>query len=190
MSVSSILHSISVVLEKVLIAVSVTLLLSLSAIIIMAVFSRFLGSSLYWYDEISAILLAWITFYGSALCALKRSHMGFGGLVAKMPDALRKFTFIFSEIVVIGFFAVMAWAGYYILEIFGDETLTSLEFVSLSFTQSALPIGSVLFIVAQLCSLPKAWEMVCNGVTQETEEIEDAIRDAKEEMADVARVIK
>ncbi len=89
MSFLAVLNRVSSVLEKVLIAISMTILLALSTIIIVAVFSRFSGASLYWYDEVSAILLAWLTFYGSALCAIKRSHMGFGGLVASMTLPLR-----------------------------------------------------------------------------------------------------
>ncbi|MDN3716684.1 TRAP transporter small permease [Vibrio breoganii] len=190
MSFRSGINAISNVLEKVLIVVSATILLSLSAIIITAVFSRFSGASLYWYDEVSAILLAWLSFYGSALCALKRSHMGFGGFIASLPLTSRKALFLLSELIVISFFVTIAWASYYILQIFGDETLTSLEFVPLSFAQSALPIGAVLFVVAQLCSFPKAWEMVSKGTTQEGEEIEEAIRDAKKEMADVMETVK
>lgn len=190
MSLLSGINVISKILEKVLIAISMTILVALSAIIIVAVFSRFSGASLYWYDEVSAILLAWLTFYGSALCALKRSHMGFGGLVSSMPLTMRKILFLLSEFIVIGFFVTIAWASYYILEIFGDETLTSLDFITLSFAQSALPIGAVLFVVAQLCSLPKAWELLCVGSTQEDEEIKEAIRDAKNDMKDVMEAIK
>ncbi|WP_070964476.1 TRAP transporter small permease [Vibrio sonorensis] len=184
------LNAISNLLEKVLIAISMTILIALSTIIIVAVFSRFSGASLYWYDEVSAILLAWLTFYGSALCALKRSHMGFGGLVANMPLELRKAIFLLSEGIVIGFFAVVAWASYYILQIFGEETLTSLDFITLAFAQSALPIGAVLFIVAQLCSFPKAWAWVRLGSNQENEEIREAIRDAKKEMSDAMEAMK
>lgn len=190
MSFRSGINVISNLLEKVLIVISVTILLSLSTIIITAVFSRFAGASLYWYDEVSAILLAWLTFYGSALCALKRSHMGFGGFIASLPLTSRKLLFLFSELIVIAFFVTIAWASYYILQIFGDETLTSLEFIPLSFAQSALPVGAVLFVVAQLCSFPKAWEMVSKGTTQEDEEIEEAIRDAKKEMRDVMEAVK
>ncbi len=190
MSFLASLNTISNILEKVLIAISMTILLALSTIIIVAVFSRFSGASLYWYDEVSAILLAWLTFYGSAFCALKRSHMGFGGLVASMPLGMRKAVFLFSECIVIAFFIVIAWASYYILQIFGDETLTSLDFVPLAFAQSALPIGAVLFVMAQLCSFPKAWAWVRLGSTQENEDIKEAIKDAKKEMADVMGAAK
>lgn len=190
MSVLAIVNTISNILEKALIAISMTILLALSAIIIVSVFSRFSGASLYWYDEVSAILLAWLTFYGSALCALKRSHMGFAGLVSSMPLKMRKIFFLFSEVIVLGFFAVMAWASYYLLAIFGEETLTSLDFITLSFAQSALPIGAVLFIVAQMCSLPKAWQLVSQGSSHESEEIQEAIRDAKKEVEGTMESIK
>lgn len=190
MSFLAVLNAVSNILEKVLIAISMAILIALSVIIIVAVFSRFSGASLYWYDEISAILLAWLTFYGSALCALKRSHMGFGGLVSSMSLPLRKAIFLFGEMIVIAFFLVMAWASLYILEIFGDETLSSLDFITLAFAQSALPIGAVLFVVAQLCSLPKAWERVCIGKTTEDEEIEEAIRDAEKDMKEAMETVK
>ncbi|MCW8333840.1 TRAP transporter small permease [Vibrio paucivorans] len=190
MSFLASINTISNILEKVLIAISMTILIALSTIIIVAVFSRFSGASLYWYDEVSAILLAWLTSYGSALCALKRSHMGFGGLVANMPLGMRKAIFLLSEFIVIAFFAVIAWASYYILQIFGDETLTSLDFIPLAFAQSALPIGAVLFIVAQLCSFPKAWAWVRLGSNQENEEIREAIKDAKKDMAEAMEAVK
>ncbi|MGR5470432.1 TRAP transporter small permease, partial [Vibrio astriarenae] len=63
MSFLASINTISNILEKVLITISMTILIALSTIIIVAVFSRFSGASLHWYDEVSAILLAWLTFY-------------------------------------------------------------------------------------------------------------------------------
>ena len=45
--------------------------------------------SLGWYDEGASIMLAWLTYYGAALAALKRAHIGFPGLVNAMPPAVR-----------------------------------------------------------------------------------------------------
>jgi TRAP-type C4-dicarboxylate transport system permease small subunit len=190
MSITVHLDKISLVLEKILISIAVTILAVLAVIIITSVFTRYFGASLYWADEVASNLLAWLTFYGSAYCALKRSHMGFGGLVASMSLVYRKLLFILSEVIVIVFFVTMAWAGYYLLDIYGDETLTSLTWIPLKFTQSALPIGGALFVAAQICSMPKAWNLVINGTTAEDEEIKDAIRDAKKEMAEVMETVK
>ncbi|TNG89276.1 TRAP transporter small permease, partial [Testudinibacter aquarius] len=150
----------------------------LSIIIIISIFTRFIGKSLYWYDEVSSILLAWLTFYGAALCALNRSHMGFGNLVASMPLILKKIVFFINEIIVISFFIILAWAGFHVLSIFGDETLTSLNFISLSVAQSALPIGCILFILAEVLSIPKAFSFLIIGKTQDEDEIEKALYEA------------
>ena len=190
MSIKVYLDKISRVLETILISISVTILSVLAIIIITSVFTRYFGSSLHWADEVASTLLAWLTFYGSAYCALKRSHMGFGGLVASMSLINRKLLFVLCEVIVIGFFTTMAWAGYYLLDIYGDETLTSLTWIPLKVTQSALPIGAALFVVAQICSIPKAWNMVINGSCAEDEEIKEAIRDAKKEMAQVMETVK
>ncbi|MDU8924897.1 TRAP transporter small permease [Pasteurellaceae bacterium LIM206] len=166
--------------KKLLTIISAIILSVLALIIIISIFSRFIGVSLYWYDEVSAVLLAWLTFYGAALCALNRSHMGFGNIIAAMPLHLKKITFIFNEVIIIGFFAILAWAGFYVLSIFGEETLTSLEFIPLSVSQSALPIGFVLFIIAEILSMPKAFKALLEGKTQDDEEIEQAIREVNE----------
>lgn len=164
-------------LKKLLTIISATILAVLATIIVFSIFSRFIGKSLYWYDEVSSILLAWLTFYGSALCALNRSHMGFANLVISMPTNVKKILFIFSEILVIGFFLLLAWAGFYVLSVFGEETLTSLDFIPLSVAQSALPIGCVLFIIAELLSMPRAFQAILQGKTQDDDEIEQALNE-------------
>jgi len=57
-------------------------MVTLSVVVIVAVCYRIAGDSLSWYDEVASILLAWITYYGAALAALQRKHVGFvrGGL--------------------------------------------------------------------------------------------------------------
>ncbi|MFV0333716.1 MAG: TRAP transporter small permease [Tropicimonas sp.] len=142
-------------LEQALFAFCVMLLIALFLIIIVAVFSRALGNSLSWYDEVASVGLAWLTFYGSALAALKSAHLNFDALLRPLPATLRCAAFFIAKAITIGFFAAMAWAGGYLLAVFGAETLTSLNKVPLAFTQSALPIGAALFILAELLTMPE-----------------------------------
>ncbi|HDR0715010.1 TPA: TRAP transporter small permease subunit, partial [Pasteurella multocida] len=93
------------------------------------------------------------------------------------PLTTRKVLFCITEVLIISFFILLTWAGFYVLSIFGDETLTSLDFIPLSVAQSALPIGCVLFIIAELLSIPKAFNSLSKGKTQDDEEIEQALRD-------------
>ena len=165
-------------LERALEFISITLLISMAVIVVTAVVFRFLGESLVWYDEVASVNLAWLTYYGSALAVIHRGHLGFPGLFLSLPKNLRAVAFITAELVVISFFAVIGYAGWYLLEIFGDETLVSLSFVRLSFTQSVIPIGAALIIIAECLSIPDAWRKSMAGIDYEKEMIDQAIEEA------------
>ncbi len=143
------------VFERFMEIVVIVLMVALSAEVTLGIVYRTIGQSLVWYDEIAAILLAWLTFYGSALAALKRAHIGFPGLVNGLAPTWRVPVIVFSEACVIGFFALLGWIGYAILDVLASDTLVSLPSISVAWTQSVIPIGSLLFIVAELLSLPR-----------------------------------
>ncbi|MGY8797449.1 MAG: TRAP transporter small permease [Longimicrobiales bacterium] len=132
------------------------LMVALAVIVVVGVGFRKAGASLVWYDEVASIMLAWLTYYGAALAALSRSHIGMPTLVDKMHGNLRKGVVLFGEVVVIAFFSVLAWAGVRVLSVLGGTTLVSLPWVPTAVAQSVIPIGAVLFIVSQLLSLPDA----------------------------------
>jgi len=167
--------------ELLLQIISIALLLSLAVVVVMAVVFRFSGSSLVWYDEVASVQLAWLTYYGAALAALKRSHLGFANLFLMLPLKLRKAGFWLAEFSIIVFFAVIGWGGWYLLGVFGEETLVSLPWVHLKFTQSVIPIGAVLFIAAELISIPDARSKALSGVDQEMEVINEVIAEAGKE---------
>jgi TRAP-type C4-dicarboxylate transport system permease small subunit len=133
------------------------LMITLSVLVIVAVIYRKAGMSLSWYDEVASVLLAWLTYYASALAALSRGHIGFNGLLNAMKPSLRVPVLIFAEILVIGFFLLLAWVGVQVLVVLEGDTLTSLTWVPTRLTQSVIPIGAALFVVGQLLSFPDMW---------------------------------
>jgi TRAP-type C4-dicarboxylate transport system permease small subunit len=140
--------------EKFLELLVIVLMIALAAEVTAGVVFRTFGSSLVWYDEVAAILLAWLTFYGSALAAAKRAHIGCPEVVAAMPPAVRLFLRIVVEILVIGFFVLLGWVGFSILDVLATDNLVSLPQVSVKYTQSVIPIGAVLIVIAELLTLP------------------------------------
>jgi TRAP-type C4-dicarboxylate transport system permease small subunit len=134
----------------------VILQMTLLAVVVLAgVVCRKLGIPFVWYDEGASIMLAWLTYYGAALAALKRAHIGFPGLVNALPPALRVPAVWFGEACVIGFFGLLTWFGVEVLRILEGDTMVSLTWVPTRFTQSVIPVGGALFVVAQLLSLPE-----------------------------------
>jgi len=141
--------------ERLLEAVVIVLMVALSAEVTLGIVYRTLGQSLVWYDEVAAILLAWLTFYGSALAALKRAHIGFPGFVNSLEPVWRLPAVLFAELCVIGFFLLLGWMGYSILEVLATDNLVSLPSIPVSWTQSVIPIGAALFVIAELLILPE-----------------------------------
>ncbi len=141
--------------ERALTIFVIVLLAALAVVVLLGVACRKLDIPLVWYDEGASIMLAWMTYYGAALAALKRAHIGFPGLVNAMPMRLRVPAVLFGEACVIGFFALLTWFGVRVLLILQGDTMVSLTWVPTQLTQSVIPIGGALFIVAQLLSLPE-----------------------------------
>jgi len=136
-------------------AVTILLMLSLAVVVVLGVIYRLFGASLAWYDEVASVQLAWLTYYGAALAALNRAHIGVPGILDALPPELRLPLTLVGEAVVIGFFVLLAWLGVEVLVVLEGDTLISLPWVSTQVTQSVIPIGAVLFIVAELLSLPE-----------------------------------
>jgi len=160
------LQSLSVMqtqMEKLLEWFLIFLMLLLTTVVLVAVFYRLAGDSLSWYDEVAAILLSWVTYYGACLAALERKHIGVDSILLSLPSNLRIVGVIFAEIFVIGFFILMAWAGIKVIQILEGETLVSLTWVPIQFTQSVIPVTALLFIVCELMSLPPYIRAVVEG---------------------------
>ena len=132
-------------------------MVALALVVVLGVVFRKLGAALVWYDEVASILLAWLTFYGAALAALHRAHIGFPKLVDGLGPTLRRPLILLGEAFVLSFFLVTAWAGWRVFGILGGEMLVSLPWVPQRLTQSVIPIGAFLFIIAELVTLPEVW---------------------------------
>ena len=169
------LSAVSRWLEWLLEWVTIFLMIALTVVVTVAVCFRLAGHSLSWYDEVAAVQLSWVTYYGAALAALKRRHIGFDTILLSLPRQLRLAGLVVGEVVVIGFFALMAWAGIEVLQVLEGMTLISLTWIPIQVTQSVIPIGAVLFIICELVSLPFYWRKTMEGISLEHAEIEEEV---------------
>jgi TRAP-type C4-dicarboxylate transport system permease small subunit len=145
------------VFQRLLEAVVIALMVGLAGLVVIAVAFRQAGSPLVWYDEVASVLLAWLTYYGAALAAFRRGHIGFPEIVRRLSPARQRTALLIREAVVIGFMGVAAWAGWQVVRVVAGTSLVSLPWVSTQVTQSVIPIGAVLFIIAEVTSIPTAW---------------------------------
>lgn len=169
------MSSLNNYLEKLLEWIVIALMIILTTVVIVAVLFRIFGNSLSWYDEVAAVLLSWVTYYGAGLAALKRRHIGFDSVLLSIPMPFRMVAVTMAEIIVIGFFVILTMTGLQVLEVLEGEYLVSLTWVPIQVTQSIIPIGGLLFVVCELLSLPAYWKQTASGISLEHAEIEEEV---------------
>jgi TRAP-type C4-dicarboxylate transport system permease small subunit len=170
-------------LDLVLQVATISMIVVLACVVLLGVAFRYTGNSLIWYDEVASVLLAWITFTGASLAVLRNAHLGFNGLLFGLPLPARRVLFWIVEALFLGAFAIVAWAGWTILGIFGNETMTTLRFVPRTVVQGILPVATATMILARLLTLPGRLDDMRRGRDPETAEIEHEIARAEAELA-------
>ncbi|WP_201745000.1 TRAP transporter small permease [Aidingimonas lacisalsi] len=147
--------------EWLLEVITMVLVVALAVIVLLGVTFRFAGNSLAWYDEIAAVMLAWVTYYGAALAALKRAHISVPGLVYSQPPVVRLVLVTIGETCIIAFFVLLAVYGVHTIQVLSGSTLVSVP-IPTAVTQSTIPIGATLYVMAELINLPailrEAWQ--------------------------------
>jgi TRAP-type C4-dicarboxylate transport system permease small subunit len=129
------------------------LLVIMAAEVTLGVVFRTLGSSLIWYDEVASVLLAWLTFYGSALASAKRAHISCPELVNLLPTGFKRAANILAQLLVIAFFMLVGWIGASIMPVLAGEGLVSLPQVPIMLVQSVIPVSAALILVAEFMHL-------------------------------------
>ncbi|MEW5422934.1 TRAP transporter small permease [Amorphus sp. 3PC139-8] len=164
---TSIKRGLELLLEWIVIALMVILAITVTA----GIAFRAAGAALHWYDEVASILLAWLTYYGAALAALKRAHIGVGEIMHKIPTIPRAFLYAIGECLIIGFFVVVIWMSMRLYGALEGVMLVSLPWMPERFVQSVVPIGAALFILAELLSIPEGWRALAKPAAPHIDEL-------------------
>jgi C4-dicarboxylate transporter DctQ subunit len=149
------MQSIRIIYDRVLEAIAVILIITVTAIVTMGFVYRGMGDSLAWYDEVASVALAWLTYYAGALAALRGAHIGFPGFVNSLPPRWRVAAAVFGSGVTIFFFGLLTVVGIEVVDILKGDTLVSLPWVPLQLTDSVIPIAGAMFVIAEAMRLPE-----------------------------------
>lgn len=97
--------------DKIIVVLSIVLTAVITVNLVSAVFSRYvLGSPIYWADELSLLIFAWLTFLGACL-AIKRSEMAAVTIILDRLHSTPKF--ILNAIIQISILVFSVVIGYY-----------------------------------------------------------------------------
>ncbi|MDR8390634.1 TRAP transporter small permease [Aliifodinibius sp. S!AR15-10] len=120
---------------------------SMSLLVAINVFFRFvLNSSIYWGDEVALVLMVWLTFLGAAVSTRENEHYEFKYLVHKLSGRSLK-VYLFSRHI-INIIAILI-LGYYsgLVAIQIHSWILPATEISRSFVYGACPLGCVFMLI-------------------------------------------
>ena len=147
-------------LERFLEYIVLLLITALAVLVVVGVGFRKAGAALVWYDELASIMLAWLTYYGACLAAMKHAHIGFPKLVEGASPKVRASLIVVREVLVVGFFLAAAWAGWQVQQVLSGTYLVSMPSIPTGLAHSVIPLGALLFVVAELSVMPRRFAKV------------------------------
>ena len=114
------------------------------AVLILEVFLRYvIGSSMEWTDEISRLLLVWMTFTGIGLVILERKEIFAQVFTQKLSPRARKNWSRFIDLLVLAFNIFLVVFGVQMTHFSWDIKTESMEF-PFSYFYVSIPLGAAL----------------------------------------------
>ncbi|WP_367566270.1 TRAP transporter small permease [Lacrimispora sp.] len=106
----------------------------------------FFNHPIYQAEEIATSMFVWLVFIGASACFKEDMHVGIDCLVSLLPDRIRRWVGIFTDIVLILINIAMAYMAITIT-ISARMKLTSALRVSYSFIDAAAAIGFICMAI-------------------------------------------
>ncbi len=122
-------------------------LASMVSVVGINVFCRFiLNFSLSWGDELAQVLMVWMTFLGAAVGMRDRSHYAFDYLVKSLPDNVKKFFVLLSEVITIAMtLGLLYWSAQVTILI--RHWVMPAMGISRSLVYGACPVGTFFLLM-------------------------------------------
>ena len=146
-TISRVLSFISNAANRLTETILVFLLLTLSILMVTAVFYRYvLNNSIYWSGEVSRILLVFISFLGSTVAYKHKAHIGIDIFIERLSGRNKKALNFTIELFFLLFWLLVFVESFKLMPIFLMQTTATLE-IPYAYFFSAVPISSLLWII-------------------------------------------
>lgn len=110
------------------------------------VFRYFIGNSLDWIEEVSRILLIWLTYIGAAVALKRKGHIAVDAFLGLFPESFRRAADIVTWILIIAFSAFLCVQGV-TFALLSERTIFPALQVPVSWQYMGLPVGCFLMVI-------------------------------------------
>jgi TRAP-type C4-dicarboxylate transport system permease small subunit len=99
-----------------------------------------------WTEELARFLFAWQIFLGAGLAFGRGSHIVVDALLLVLPKGGRRVLAVLTNVIVLGFLAVLIWQGTSMTLITADTYSTAMR-LNMGVVYAALPLGAAISAV-------------------------------------------
>lgn len=133
------------------------MLLVMALVTFAQIISRYLLKyPLVWSEELSLLLMVWITFLGSVLVLERHEHIGIDLLVEKVPQTAKRAVQIVGFGLVFLFNCVLTYGGFVMVNKTIDSITPGLK-VSVGWQYGGVLLGGLLLAMVSLEQFIRAW---------------------------------
>ncbi|WP_044895262.1 TRAP transporter small permease [Bacillus alveayuensis] len=140
-------------LNKIIGFLSVLILVVMSGVISIQVFSRFiLHNSIEWSEELARYLMIWLVFLAASLALRKHKLIGVEALTERLTPNVKRIFKTVVHIVNIGFFIVLMMYGMDMLEHVKMQQSPAMK-IPMVYAYAAIPVGAFLMMMNSIAVL-------------------------------------
>jgi TRAP-type C4-dicarboxylate transport system permease small subunit len=137
---------------------SIVLLISLTSIVVVNVFLRYIFRyPLSWGDEIARLLIVWVVFFASGIAFDKGLHIGITLILSFLPIKVAKQILLYSKFLILAVMLILTRDGFN-LAIHSSRAIMPASEISQIWLYIPIPIGSIFVIVYIINSILNAPE--------------------------------
>lgn len=129
------------------IAVGFALAVILSLTLAQVILRYFFDSPLLWSEELSRLLVVWMTFIGAAAVCWQGRHLSVDVFVVLLPERVRKFIRLINQFLALGFLTILTWKSFRIVKLENFQEMSILPLPA-GTVRLAATVGAILMIIA------------------------------------------
>lgn len=130
------------------------LVLGMTVVVFISVFFRYvLNYPLSWSEEITRLMIVWLSFLGAYVAMRENKHIGFDVIVTKLPPGLQRSIYLAGQVLTAAFLLVVIWQGFIFSREFLDVTMPYTDIPIGWFAYSVFPVSGILMLIQTLISI-------------------------------------
>jgi TRAP-type C4-dicarboxylate transport system permease small subunit len=124
------------------------LVIGMTVVVTVSVFFRYvLNYPLSWSEEVTRLMIVWLSFVGAYMAMREDKHIGFDLFISKLPDGIKKGIGLVGQFLIVLFLLVYVWQG---TKFAGEFLNVGMPYTNIPvgwFAYSVFPVSGVLMLV-------------------------------------------